>query len=78
MKKKLHTEVSSPKLNEFYDKALTSGALGGKLLGAGGGGFFLFYVPKKNISKFVKLNKKLFISKFKFENNGSVIINNSI
>ena len=78
MKKKLHNEVSSRELNEFYDNALTTGALGGKLLGAGGGGFFLFYVPKKNMSKFIKLNKKLFISKFKFENNGSVIVNNSI
>ena len=78
MKKKLHNEVSSRKLNEFYDNALTAGALGGKLLGAGGGGFFLFYVPKKSMTKFIKLNKKLYISKFKFENNGSIIINNSI
>lgn len=77
IKKKLHDQVSSPKLNEIYDNAIASGALGGKLLGAGAGGFFLFYIPQKKISKFIKLNKKLHISKFKFENNGSVIINNS-
>jgi len=77
MKKKLHNQVSSPKLNEFYDNAINSGALGGKLLGAGAGGFFLFYIPKRKLPNFIKQNKKLHISQFKFENNGSVIINNS-
>mgnify|MGYP001250835148 CR=1 FL=1 len=77
MKKKLHKEISNVKLDQVYKKALNTGALGGKLLGAGAGGFFLFYVPKKKISKFVSNNKKLFITRFKFENNGSTIINNS-
>ena len=77
MKKKLHSEVSNSKLDEVYDRALETGALGGKLLGAGAGGFFLFYVPKRNISKFMEKNKKLYITNFKFENNGSIIVNNS-
>lgn len=77
MKKELHTQISNPKLNEIYNRAIASGASGGKLLGAGAGGFFLFYVPKKKMSKFMELNKKLFISKFKFETKGSTIINNT-
>ena len=43
---------------------------GGKLL-------VQVYVPKNKISKFVENNKKLYITNFKFENNGSTIINNS-
>ena len=77
IKKNLHKQVSNSKLDEIYEQALSSGALGGKLLGAGAGGFFLFYVPKNKISKFVENNKKLYITNFKFENNGSTIINNS-
>ena len=62
------------KIDLLYNKALKAGALGGKLLGAGGGGFMLFYIPDKN--------KKLFFSKFKqkiiffdFVNKGSLIKN---
>ena len=39
-----HT-ISNPKIDELYESALDSGAIGGKVLGAGGGGFILFYVP---------------------------------
>jgi D-glycero-alpha-D-manno-heptose-7-phosphate kinase len=48
LKQQITTSVSSPVINEIYERARTAGALGGKLLGAGGGGFFLFYVPKEN------------------------------
>jgi D-glycero-alpha-D-manno-heptose-7-phosphate kinase len=40
--------VSSPKIDAWYARARKAGALGGKLLGAGGGGFLLFYVPREN------------------------------
>ncbi len=43
LKKKMASGVSTPALDEIYDAATRAGALGGKLLGAGGGGFFLFY-----------------------------------
>jgi D-glycero-alpha-D-manno-heptose-7-phosphate kinase len=43
LKKKFSTMISSPELDAIYDLARTNGAIGGKLLGAGGGGFFLFY-----------------------------------
>jgi D-glycero-alpha-D-manno-heptose-7-phosphate kinase len=44
-KRQLSAKISSAKLDALYDGALHHGAVGGKLLGAGGGGFFLFYVP---------------------------------
>ena len=56
LKKNLSSKVSSGEINEVYDEAIKSGALGGKLLGSGGGGFFIFYVPKNNQ---IKLRKKL-------------------
>lgn len=44
-KKKISTKMSNPEFDKIYAKALESGALGGKISGAGGGGFFTFYVP---------------------------------
>lgn len=45
LKKTLASGISNPAIDGAYDKALRAGAIGGKLLGAGGGGFLLFYVP---------------------------------
>ena len=47
IKKTLASGISNPKFDEWYDKALKAGAKGGKILGAGGSGFFLFYVPEE-------------------------------
>ena len=55
-KKKLSNEISNRKIDELYNDALKYGALGGKLLGAGGGGFLLLYTP---INKIKKLKQKL-------------------
>jgi D-glycero-alpha-D-manno-heptose-7-phosphate kinase len=44
-KKKISTKMSSPEFDKIYSAALENGALGGKISGAGGGGFFTFYVP---------------------------------
>src|SRR6202789_2880398 len=46
-KKQRSGGMSNPKINEWYDLALASGALGGKLIGAGGGGFLMFYAEDK-------------------------------
>ena len=51
-KKKLHKTVSNVVINNIYDRALDSGALGGKLLGAGAGGFVLFYVKENKKKNF--------------------------
>ena len=45
-KKKMSTKMTSPKINDWYNLALKNGALGGKIMGAGGGGFFMFYCEK--------------------------------
>lgn len=47
IKKTFQSGISNPRLNEYYEKAIQAGALGGKLLGAGGSGFLLFYVPEE-------------------------------
>ncbi len=48
VKKSLASGVSNQIIDEVYDKAISNGAVGGKLLGAGGNGFMLFYVDKEN------------------------------
>jgi len=57
-KKKISTKMSNPHFDEIYKIAKQNGALGGKISGAGGGGFFLFYV-EKNHTKFREIMKKL-------------------
>ena len=52
LKKAMDTNMSNSLIDEIYDKAKASGCLGGKLMGAGGGGFFMFYVPPENKRKF--------------------------
>lgn len=44
-KRQLSSKISTARFDQIYESALSNGAVGGKLLGAGGGGFFLFYVP---------------------------------
>ncbi len=44
-KKKISSKMTNPELDKIYDAALRHGALGGKISGAGGGGFFTFYIP---------------------------------
>jgi D-glycero-alpha-D-manno-heptose-7-phosphate kinase len=73
LKKELASNISNPMLDEYYEKALKAGAVGGKLLGAGGGGFFLFYCEPKYQNK-VKKVLDLRELKFKFDNEGSKII----
>ena len=73
-KKKLSTHISSTKIDEIYDYVIKNGALGGKLLGAGGGGFFLFYMRGELKESFLKKNKKLVNVPFKFSNRGTEIL----
>ena len=74
IKKSIHKSISSKKLDDFYSYALSCGAEGGKLLGAGGGGFFLLYVKDKNKKKFLSKIKNKQIIPYKFENSGSQLI----
>lgn len=73
LKKELAEGITSPLIDRYYDMALHNGALGGKLLGAGGGGFLLLYVPAE---KQGALRKKLALPQlpFQFDLQGSTII----
>lgn len=74
LKRSVAASVSTFYIDELYDAALHAGALGGKLLGAGGGGFLLFYVePEKQRQVKEALNNLMYVP-FKFENRGSSII----
>jgi len=75
-KKDLSAQVTNDRINFIYNLGMKYGALGGKLLGAGGGGFFLFYVPLEKRSYFLKKINKFLNIPFKFSNNGSQIIFN--
>ena len=72
----LDESVSSPVIDGIYKKAIEAGAIGGKLLGAGGGGFLLLFVPQDRKQKVrEKLNRFPEVS-FNFENDGSQVIHN--
>ena len=58
LKKKLSNSVSNKFIDELYNHCLENGALGGKLLGAGGGGFLLVYMEKKYRNSFFLKSKK--------------------
>jgi D-glycero-alpha-D-manno-heptose-7-phosphate kinase len=74
IKKSLNENISNQYIDDIYDAGIKSGAWGGKLLGAGGGGFMLFLAPYENHNK-IKLNlNKLLNVPIKFDNKGSQII----
>ncbi|MGB9672375.1 MAG: hypothetical protein ACPLZY_04435, partial [Candidatus Norongarragalinales archaeon] len=71
---KLSEGISDPAIDSYYDKAMKAGALGGKLMGAGGGGFLLFVAPKEKhaaIANVLGLRQE----PFKLDPLGSRIIN---
>ena len=71
-KKKLSSEISNNDLDLIYKNALKNGAIGGKLLGAGGGGFYIFYTPPSSKHELIEfLNEsQLEIRPFRFEKEG--------
>ena len=73
LKKELAGGISNPAIDELYDLALRHGASGGKLLGAGGGGFLLFYCPEERQEELKKaLPLKPF--DFRFERDGTSVV----
>lgn len=73
LKKELSDKVSNRTIDDIYEKGIKAGAIGGKLLGAGGGGFILFYVPKEKQESVRKAISLLEIP-FNFENEGTKVI----
>lgn len=74
LKQQLASGITNPTINDIYQTALKNGALGGKLLGAGGGGFMLFYCPKQNQEKLKNALSGIRPFDFNFENDGSKLI----
>jgi D-glycero-alpha-D-manno-heptose-7-phosphate kinase len=66
-KKMLSEKVSNSLIDNYYEAALKNGAYGGKILGAGGGGFLFLIAPKENHSKIIKTLDKLEMVDFNFE-----------
>ncbi|HJX13198.1 MAG TPA: GHMP kinase [Dehalococcoidales bacterium] len=74
IKRQLSSRIAGPAIDEIYQAGREAGAIGGKLLGAGGGGFILFFVaPELRQKVKEKLGKLLYVP-FRFENLGSQII----
>ena len=74
LKRGISSGISTGSIDEQYERAMKAGALGGKLLGAGGGGFLLFYVPiEKQAAVKESLAGQLYVP-FKFENEGTKVI----
>ena len=74
LKKALANGISNDKIDEYYERALDAGAVGGKILGAGGGGFLLLYCPQSKQLRVREALSDLPNLEFAFESEGSKII----
>lgn len=74
LKKQLSSKISNERIDNFYTKALKAGALGGKLCGAGHGGFLLIMAPKEKHPAIRSALSELMEVQFKFETDGTKII----
>lgn len=74
LKRKVGSQVSTDAIDILYKKGIDAGAVGGKLLGAGGGGFLIFYVEPDKLEDVRMAMKELLYIPFCFEDNGSQVI----
>ncbi len=75
LKRTLSNKISTTGIDDLYSLAKNNGALGGKILGAGGGGFLLLYCEPENQQNLRKSLNKLKEVQFKFDNTGSTLLN---
>jgi D-glycero-alpha-D-manno-heptose-7-phosphate kinase len=73
-KKERSGNMSNPEINEWYDYAIANGALGGKLIGAGGGGFLMFYADNKAQLRHAMREKGLTEVRFRFDFEGTKVL----
>lgn len=76
IKKKLSSGISNPMIDYMYEDAKKAGALGGKILGAGGGGYMLMYVPPKYQTAVADALSNYALFSFKFTDEGSRVVYN--
>ena len=74
LKRGIVSQISTESIDGLYDTAMKAGALGGKLLGAGGGGFLLFYVEKDKQPQVRQALQNLMEVPFRFENTGTSVL----
>ena len=74
LKRRTGSSITTNSIDDFYDRGIRAGALGGKLLGAGGGGFLLFYVQPEHQEAMREAMKELMYIPFEFENGGTRVI----
>ena len=74
LKRTLSTQVSTPAIDQWYEQARAAGAIGGKLLGAGGGGFLLLMVPSDCRHEVIRAVPELRAVPFQFEPGGSQVL----
>lgn len=74
LKRQTGTAVTTDSINDLYRRGISAGALGGKLLGAGGGGFLLFYVQQEKRENVMAAMKDLLYIPFEFETSGTQVI----
>lgn len=74
LKTQLTADISNPEIDAWYEIGIGNGALGGKLLGAGNGGFLMFFAPPQKHAAISKALSGLSEVKFKFERNGAQIV----
>lgn len=74
LKKSLASGISNPFIDDVYNRAMEAGAMGGKLLGAGGAGFMLFYVPKERQETVKTVFRDLREMDFEMDNSGASIV----
>lgn len=77
LKRQTGSKITTDAIDVLYQRGLDAGALGGKLLGAGGGGFLLFYVRKENKERLITAMNDLLYVPFEFETGGTQIIHYS-
>jgi D-glycero-alpha-D-manno-heptose-7-phosphate kinase len=74
LKRQIGAKVSTDTIDGLYEKGIKAGALGGKLLGAGGGGFLVFYVTPEHQQAVKEAMSELLYIPFQFENGGTRVI----
>ena len=74
LKKKLSTKITNMDIDSIYETAIKNGAVGGKLCGAGGGGFVVFYVEDENQERVKKALSNFLYVPFRFDFSGSEIM----
>lgn len=77
LKRQTGSRISTDSIDALYQRGISAGALGGKLLGAGGGGFLIFYVPMVRQQKVMEAMEGLLHIPFQFDNNGTSVIHYS-